>query len=538
MVAARSVVGAFTFVAFAPLAAAMSAMDESEVAVDQPAPLDEASSAVAADDSSEQAASGREETPSAPPAGPTPELRQKLILLKIATRKRQLLDLQRQVAQRVVRLANEHNAPYQPPAPLPPPPPPPPPLPPPPAHQLFDHRQFFVRRPRAALSFSIPSILPFLPPVSLALPNMPSAAELLARMPHAYLPSTLAAASAGAAANATTSAAKSKREADVMEQARRHQLKVAEQAELRQKKEREKQRKLLRKHFLTILLKQHREQFVTFHRSRTKQQTALAKAAVKGVEGMERKKKAMEERVKKERMRALKENDMQSYMSLLEGHKNDRLTALLHQTDGYLKELGRMMRGEGKDDEGEEARRPRPYLAKGRRKREEEAMVQPVSSDGLSWADRQALLRQRKHAEGEARTEEKEGTEGEQKEERHETEARDEKAKRMDVEMNAEQEEKEEKESDSVNGVDDMADDDGDDEKERASPSPTLKARSPDDVLGLNIRRERIVEQPRLLSGGTLKNYQLTGLEWMVGLYNSGMNGILADEVSDAHIHT
>ncbi|MCJ1296983.1 hypothetical protein MMC34_008552, partial [Xylographa carneopallida] len=439
----------------------MSAMDESEVAVDQPAPLDEASSAVAADDSSEQAASGREETPSAPPAGPTPELRQKLILLKIATRKRQLLDLQRQVAQRVVRLANEHNAPYQPPAPLPPPPPPPPPLPPPPAHQLFDHRQFFVRRPRAALSFSIPSILPFLPPVSLALPNMPSAAELLARMPHAYLPSTLAAASAGAAANATTSAAKSKREADVMEQARRHQLKVAEQAELRQKKEREKQRKLLRKHFLTILLKQHREQFVTFHRSRTKQQTALAKAAVKGVEGMERKKKAMEERVKKERMRALKENDMQSYLSLLEGHKNDRLTALLHQTDGYLKELGRMMRGEVKD---EEERRPKPYLGKGRRRKDVDEMEMPiVSSDGLTWADRQAEIRKQKQTDGETKAEETETKEGRDKEEKEEgteetnerqQEENEEKTEKMDMQANGDRdkEEKEGKEPDDDNG--------------------------------------------------------------------------------------
>ncbi len=73
---------------------------------------------------------------------------------------------------------------------------------------------------------------------------------------------------------------------------------------------------------------------------------------------------------------------------------------------------------------------------------------------------------------------------------------------------------------------DETMDDDG-----RASPSPPSDVRSPDDLLGLNIRRERIVEQPRLLSGGSLKNYQLTGLEWMVGLYNSGMNGILADEM-------
>ncbi len=193
-----------------------------------------------------------------------------------------------------------------------------------------------------------------------------------------------------------------------MEQARRHQVKVAEQAEQRQKKEKEKQRKLLRKHFLTVLLKQHREAFITFHRSRTKQQTALARAAVKGVEGMERKKKAAEEKSKKDRMKALKENDMSSYLSLLEGHKNDRLTALLHQTDGYLKELGRMMRGERRGEDEDEVRRPRPYLGKGgRRKKDAEAVELPVSQDGLSWADRQALLRQQKQTDGEMKTEER-----------------------------------------------------------------------------------------------------------------------------------
>lgn len=39
------------------------------------------------------------------------------------------------------------------------------------------------------------------------------------------------------------------------------------------------------------------------------------------------------------------------------------------------------------------------------------------------------------------------------------------------------------------------------------------------------------VRQPTLLVGGDLKEYQLTGLQWMVSLYNNRLNGILADEV-------
>lgn len=39
------------------------------------------------------------------------------------------------------------------------------------------------------------------------------------------------------------------------------------------------------------------------------------------------------------------------------------------------------------------------------------------------------------------------------------------------------------------------------------------------------------VSQPALITGGTLKSYQLEGLEWLVSLYENGLNGILADEM-------
>ncbi|KAJ1884279.1 ATP-dependent DNA helicase Snf21, partial [Kickxella alabastrina] len=42
---------------------------------------------------------------------------------------------------------------------------------------------------------------------------------------------------------------------------------------------------------------------------------------------------------------------------------------------------------------------------------------------------------------------------------------------------------------------------------------------------------EPIKEQPSILVGGSLKDYQLHGLEWMVSLYNNRLNGILADEM-------
>ncbi len=42
---------------------------------------------------------------------------------------------------------------------------------------------------------------------------------------------------------------------------------------------------------------------------------------------------------------------------------------------------------------------------------------------------------------------------------------------------------------------------------------------------------ESITEQSSLLVGGSLKEYQIKGLEWLVSLYNNCLNGILADEM-------
>ena len=37
--------------------------------------------------------------------------------------------------------------------------------------------------------------------------------------------------------------------------------------------------------------------------------------------------------------------------------------------------------------------------------------------------------------------------------------------------------------------------------------------------------------QPKILKNGTLKDYQLDGLNWMINLNERGLNGILADEM-------
>lgn len=43
--------------------------------------------------------------------------------------------------------------------------------------------------------------------------------------------------------------------------------------------------------------------------------------------------------------------------------------------------------------------------------------------------------------------------------------------------------------------------------------------------------KETVTQQSSNLVGGTLKEYQLKGLQWMISLYNNNLNGILADEM-------
>ena len=41
----------------------------------------------------------------------------------------------------------------------------------------------------------------------------------------------------------------------------------------------------------------------------------------------------------------------------------------------------------------------------------------------------------------------------------------------------------------------------------------------------------RLSVQPTMLKGGSLKDYQINGLNWLISLYENGINGILADEM-------
>lgn len=41
----------------------------------------------------------------------------------------------------------------------------------------------------------------------------------------------------------------------------------------------------------------------------------------------------------------------------------------------------------------------------------------------------------------------------------------------------------------------------------------------------------RFEESPSYIEGGEMRDYQVRGLNWMISLYENGINGILADEM-------
>lgn len=46
----------------------------------------------------------------------------------------------------------------------------------------------------------------------------------------------------------------------------------------------------------------------------------------------------------------------------------------------------------------------------------------------------------------------------------------------------------------------------------------------------------RLVVQPSIIVGGKMRDYQMQGLNWLIHLYDNGINGILADEMVEVFV--
>jgi ATP-dependent helicase STH1/SNF2 len=212
---------------------------------------------------------------------------------------------------------------------------------------------------------------------------------------------------------------------------------VTEAAERKQRLERERRAKQKHLDYLRIIC-QHGIQTINDKRNNLTKVQRLGRGISKFHTETEKEEQKRIERVSKERLRALKNDDEEAYLKLIDTAKDTRITHLLKQTDQYLDSLAQAVVSQQAEAGG------RPM-----------APANFVEIEGIV----------------------DETTFG---------------ASRMD---------------------------DGD-EKGKVDYYRVAHRIS-----------EKIDAQPRMLSGGSLKEYQLKGLQWMVSLYNNKLNGILADEM-------
>ena len=167
---------------------------------------------------------------------------------------------------------------------------------------------------------------------------------------------------------------------------------------------------------------------------------------------LEKDEQKRQERKAKERLQALKANDEEAYIKLLDQTKDTRITQLLRQTNAFLNSLTRAVRDQ---------QRYTKEMIDSHTKENSEG-IKNISNDGRKAADS----------------------------------------------------------DDRAGKIIDSGDEDDDEDQQNT------------DYYNVAHRiKEEINQQPSILVGGTLKEYQLKGLQWMVSLFNNHLNGILADEM-------
>ena len=207
------------------------------------------------------------------------------------------------------------------------------------------------------------------------------------------------------------------------------EARITEKLEKQQRDARESREKKKHIDYLQTVLNHAREVNTAASNQRQKMQK-LGRMMIAQHQNIEKEDQKRIERTAKQRLQALKSNDEEAYLKLLDQAKDTRITHLLRQTDGFLSQLAASVKEQ-----------------------------------------------QRKAAE-------RYGGE-----------------------------------------TDDFLDEDTDDEDEEQD------TRKIDYYAVAHRVKEEVNVQPSILVGGTLKEYQLKGLQWMISLYNNNLNGILADEM-------
>ncbi|XP_049434421.1 probable global transcription activator SNF2L2 [Epinephelus fuscoguttatus] len=325
------------------------------------------------------------------------------------------------------------------------------------------------------------------------------------------------------------------------------EARMTEKLEKQQKLEQEKKRRQKHQEYLNSIL-QHAKDFKEYHRSVSGKMQKLTRAIATWHTNTEREQKKETERIEKERMRRLMAEDEEGYRKLIDQKKDKRLAYLLQQTDEYVanlttlvhehkaaqaaKEKKRRKKKKKKldgDGEGPSAIGPdgEPMDESSQMSELPVKVIQTETGKVLQGTDApkssqlEAWLEMNPGYEVAPRSDSEEsGSEFEEEEEEEGAKPETEEKKIIDPN-------EDEVFGAAAKDIIETAKQDVDDEY--SVPTGQTSSQSYYGVAHAVI--ERVEKQSSLLINGTLKHYQIQGLEWMVSLYNNNLNGILADEM-------
>ncbi|KAK5932038.1 hypothetical protein CgunFtcFv8_003774 [Champsocephalus gunnari] len=327
------------------------------------------------------------------------------------------------------------------------------------------------------------------------------------------------------------------------------EARMTEKLEKQQKLEQEKKRRQKHQEYLNSIL-QHAKDFKEYHRSISGKMQKLTRSIATWHTNTEREQKKETERIEKERMRRLMAEDEEGYRKLIDQKKDKRLAYLLQQTDEYVANLTTLVyehkaaqaakdkkkkkkkkKVDG-DGEGTSAIGPdgEPLDESSQTSELPVKVIQTETGKVLQGTDAPKSGQLEAWLEMNPGYEVAPRSDSEESSSEFEEEDEDEGAKAE------RKEEIEERKIIDPSGIEEFVADTTDIilsaiQVDDEYSVPTGQTSTASYYGAAHAVIERVEKQSTLLINGTLKHYQVQGLEWMVSLYNNNLNGILADEM-------
>eukprot|EP01103_Thecamoeba_quadrilineata_P008119 TRINITY_DN178_c0_g1_i2.p1 TRINITY_DN178_c0_g1~~TRINITY_DN178_c0_g1_i2.p1 ORF type:complete len:1284 (-),score=358.01 TRINITY_DN178_c0_g1_i2:29-3343(-) len=249
----------------------------------------------------------------------------------------------------------------------------------------------------------------------------------------------------------------------------------------------------------------HQREFKEFHLGNQQRTKKITRALISYHSNRERKELQKKEKDQKERLRLLKMQDETAYLNLLEEAKNERLKLLIQQTEEFLNKLGAQI---------------------------EEERGRLLHADKVEEEKAKAKEKEKKEKEREKEMEKQK--EKEKKEENGHSEGAVPKNGEISLESSQDSLEQSQGLSTQDTSTQETSQDQDmstqENSQESSQDSFQIVVKKNYYAIAHSIEEE-ITQQPEILVGGVLKEYQMYGLQWLVSLYNNNLNGVLADEM-------